>query len=368
MSRSFKVVILLVLTLFSGIPIAKAQLLQDKAVMDLVKEDVDYIYGLRISEAREVYGKIVKAYPGHPIIYLLKGLITYWENYPMLSTSPAHTSFEADMKECIRISETKEKSGHEAEYLLANLCARGMLISFYDDNGLVMDVTRLTMSTYKYLRRAFDYNSTCTDLYYFTGTYNYYREAYPKFYPVYRSLAFLFPHGNMETGLKQLKSSSDSSVVLRPESTFLLTWIYLSFENNYSESLNYARKLFDKYPGNAIYFETMIRDQLLLKNYNEAEKLLNAAPKFDNKFFVGELIILKGILQEKKYSDNKLAAQFYNEGISDLSSFGKYGNEYTAYAYFGLSRTSDNTGDRHSHKSYRKKALKLADFKKIDFD
>ena len=367
MSQKFKILIILVLTLFPGASAVKAQLLQDKAVMDLVKTDVDYMYNLQFKDAWEVYEKIVKAYPAHPIGYLLKGMIIYWENYPLLNNSPAHVSFEEDMKQTIRLSDAHNKREYEAEYLLANLCARGMLLSFYDDNGLVMDATSLTLGTYKYLRRAFDFNSTCADLYYFTGTYNYYRETYPKFYPAYKSLTFLFPHGDVENGLKQLKKCSESSVVLRAESSYLLSWIYLSFENNYPESLNYAKELFEKYPRNPVFLETIVRDHLLMKNYDEAEKLLAAAPDSANKFFLGEMIVLKGILQEKKYHNNKLAIQFYNKGISDLSAYGKYGNSYTAYAYFGLSRINDE-GDRHSHKFYRKKAMKLADFKKINFD
>lgn len=367
MFQRFKILILFLL-IFRGASVAEAQLLQDKAVMDLVKTDVDYMYNMQFKEAWEVYEKIVKAYPSHPIGYLLKGMITYWENYPLMNNSPAHASFEEDMKHSIKLSEAHNKHESEAEYLLADLSARGMLLSFYDDNGLVMDVTSLTMGTYKYLRRAFDYNSACNDLYYFTGTYNYYRETYPKFYPVYKSLAFLFPHGNVEKGLNQLKTCSESSGVLRAESAYLLSWIYLSFENNYPESLKYAKELFEKYPGNPVFLETVVRDQLLMKNYDEAEGLLAAAPDSVNKFFNGEMTVLRGILQEKKYHNNKLAIQYYNKGLKDLSVYGKYGNSYTAYAYFGLSRIIDDAGDRHSRKSYRKKALKIADFKKINFD
>jgi len=44
----------------------------------------------------------------------------------------------------------------------------------------------------------------------------------------------------MEIGLKELKSAAINSVVLRAESYFLLTWIYVNFENNYPEALVYS--------------------------------------------------------------------------------------------------------------------------------
>ena len=194
------------LLFLSSAPI-NAQLLKDTATLNLVKEDIDYIYNLQFNNAREVYTKIVRLYPGHPIVFLLRGIMTYWENYPMLHTNPSHVSFEEDMRECIRLSEMNDNPDHEAEYLLADLCARGMLLTFYSDNDLIMEVTPLMIGTYKHLRHAFDYTSASTDLYYFTGIYKYYREAYPKIYPVYKSLAFLFPTRKYGNRIKRIAES-----------------------------------------------------------------------------------------------------------------------------------------------------------------
>jgi len=346
-----------------------AQLLQDTAALHLVKEDIDYIYNMQFTSAREVYTKITSLYPGHPIVYLLRGIMTYWENYPMLHTSPSHDSFEEDMRQCIKLSEANNNKVYEAEYLLADLCARGMLLTFYDDNDLIMEVIPITTSTYKHLRRAFDFTQMSADLNYFTGIYNYYREAYPKIYPVYKSLALLFPHGDLEKGLKELQRAAVNSIVLRAESCFSLSWIYMNYENKLQESLFYCKTLTEMYPENDLCLSMYARNLLLMKKYNEAEKLIPALPeKQGNKFFQAQFIILKGIIQEKKYHNNNLAQQYYNNGISDISLFGKYGNEYAAYAYFGLSRISDDNGGKHTRKIYRKEAMKLADFKKINFD
>lgn len=84
-----------------------------------------------------------------------------------------------------------------------------------------------------------------------------------------------------------------------------------------------------------------------MKQYDEAEKLILASYEEEgNKYFQAQLMILKGILQEKKYHDNKMAQQYYAKGISDISLFGKYGNEFAAYAYFGLSRISESNNEK----------------------
>lgn len=348
---------------------AAAQLLRDTATLELVKKDIDCIYNQQFNDAREIYTRIVALYPEHSVVYLLKGLITYWENFPLLSTSPAKESFEEDLRRCISISENNNNPDWEAEYLLANLCARGMLLLFYCDNHLVMDVIPLTSSTYKYLMRSFDYTGVCTDLYYFTGVYNYYRDAYPRVYPVYKPLALLFPPGDMQKGLYELKRAGLFSVVMRAESYYLLTLIYVDFENNYYEGLNYSKSLHDHYPGNMQYLANYIRNLLLLKNYDEAGKLIDSIPDTaGNRYFQAQITILKAILQEKKFHDYRVALLYYNKGINDISFFGDYGNGYAAYAYFGLSRISDAQGEKHQGKIYRKEALRRADFEKIDFE
>jgi hypothetical protein len=357
------------LLLYLSTNTTEAQLLQDTSTLNLVKKDIDYIYNLQFREARELYSKIVTAYPEHPVVYLLRGMITYWENYPLLNTSPARTSFEDDLRQCIRIAEKNDKPDYVAEYLLSNLSARGFLLMFYSDNKLVMEVIPLATSSYKYLRRSFDFTSVCTDLYYFTGVYNYYIEAYPKAYPVYKPLTLMFPSGDMQLGLKQLNIAAVGSVALRAEASYILIYLYENFENNYFLSCNYSRALHEHYPSNLRFITVFLKNLLFLKRYDEADNLIESfGAEPANIFFQAQLSIFKGILQEKKYHDNKAALQYYNKGIHDISLFGEYGNEYAAYGYFGLSRISEANGEKHTSQLYRKEALRLAEFKKVNFD
>ena len=60
--------------------------------------DIDYIYNLQFDKAREVYSGIVTLYPYHPKVFLLKGIITYWEDYPMHHTDLSHILFEEVIK------------------------------------------------------------------------------------------------------------------------------------------------------------------------------------------------------------------------------------------------------------------------------
>jgi tetratricopeptide (TPR) repeat protein len=296
-------------------------------------------------------------------------MITYWENYPLITTSAERESFEEEMNKCISECAKNKSPADEAEILLVNLCARGLLLLYYTDNYLSFEVFPLATSTYQCIRRSFDFTSHYSDFYFFTGVYNYYREAYPDAHPVYKTLAFLFPRGSKSKGLEDLQTVAKSSIILKAEAYSFLTLIFLSFENNYEQATFYSKSLHVIYPGNPEYLGSYIKNLLLIKQYNEAEKeIISSLPNLKNPFYQAQVTIFRGILQEKKYHDYNQAQQLYQKGIKDISIFRSYGNEYAAYAYFGLSRISKFNGDIDNMERYRKLALKLADFKNIDFN
>ena len=349
--------------------ITNAQILNDSISLSLVKESIDNIYNLKFKEADINFSILKKAYPGHPVIYLLEGLKTYWENYPLSPSSPACISFENDLQQCIKLSEGRNKQADEAELLLANLSARGMLLLFYAENDLTMEVIPLAASTYPYIRRSFDYTSDFTDFFFFTGLYNYTRAAYPEAYPVYKAVAFLFPKGDKQKGLRELQLVANNSILFKAESSLFLSGVSLSIENNYEEACFYSKILHELYPANLQYLGIYLKNLLLIKRYDEAEKLMKSyGADVSNFFFRAQFAIFNGILQEKKYYNDKISEQYYIKGVHDISLFGYFGNEYAAYGYFGLSRISGRAGDINYKKTYLRKAVELTDFKKINFD
>jgi len=361
--------ILLVLVLCLSTSSLNSQFLKDSTSLNLIKEGIDNVYNFQFDKADKVSEELGKLYPGQPVVYLFKGMVTYWENYPLITTSSARASFEEYMRKCIELSDKNKNSSAEVEILLVNLCARGLLLLYYTDNYLSLDVFPLATSTYQYIRRSFDFTAYYSDFYFFTGVYNYYREAYPEAYPIYKPLALLFPKGSKVKGLEELQIVSKNSIILKAEAFSFLSAIFLTFENNFQQATYFSKSLHTLYPDNPEYLGAYIKNLLLIKRYDEAEmEMLSSNTSQSNSFFRAQMLIFNGILQEKKYHDIKKAQQFYSKGIDDITIFGSYGNEYAAYAYFGLSRISEINGNKDYKKMYRKLALQLADFKKVDFD
>lgn len=361
----------LALTILSDSAPMQAQILLDSTAIGIITRGMHDNYNIEFEEAGKAYDALSKLYPGHPVLHLFNGMKIYWENFPMLPSSTPRNTFEKEMRKCIELSDIDNcpTPEYEAEYLLSNICARGLLLLFYSDNDLSGEVIPLVTSSYRPLMRCFNFVSVCPDFYYFTGIYNYYREAYPIVYPVYKAVAFMFPSGDMEKGLQQLDNSSKHSMALRAEAISILSWIKMNFETNFSEALPYSKRLVVQYPSNPLYKVYYIKNLLLLKRYDEAEMIIMAKGKAEaNQFYRAALNIFSGIIQEKKYNNNDLAVNLYQKGINELSVFGAYGNEYAAYAYFGLSRIGKESADNHERRMNHRKAMDLVDFKKIKFD
>jgi hypothetical protein len=347
----------------------QGQILKDSASLNLLKSGIDDIYGFRFDEARNISERLSRIYPEHPVINLYKGMLTYWENHPLLPYTPSSVLYENYLTSCIKQCEEARNPEDYAEYLLANLGARGMLLSYYAENNLTDKVNPLIMSTYRHVRECFNYVSVYSDFYFFTGLYNYYREAYPEAHPIYKVLAFLFPKGDREKGLREMQNAGAHSIMLKAESYSFLSYIFMSFENNYQLSLAYTRALYELYPDNLTYLAEYIKNLLLIKKYDEAESVIDSLNgENSNHYFQAQITVFNGILQEKKYNNYEEARRLYYKGISDMSDFGYFGNDCSSYAYFGLSRISGIKNDRQSRKTYRKMALGMTSYKNVNFD
>jgi len=366
--KYFLIAVLLIISPVKGE--LNSQILGDSIAISLIKSGVDNIYELRFDSALTIYEDLCRMYKDHPVTYLYHGLMVYWQNYPLLPSSSSREVYEEDLRKCIHLCEKKPYSEeHEAEALFANLCARGLLLLFYSDNKMSVNVIPLATGTYKYIMRAFDFNTIYSDLYYFTGLYSYYREEYPLIHPVYKPVAALFPPGDMAKGLKELNICGNTSIILRAEARSILSWIYTFYEKDCSVASGYTASLCSSFPSN-LYFKSLhIKNLFLLKKYDEVETLLDLSEtESQNRYYRAQVKVFSGIIQEKKYRNNTSARELYQAGLNELAEFTEFGQEYSAYACFGLSRIFEASGNRAEGRKYHRKAMDMADFKEINFD
>ncbi len=348
----------------------KGQILDDQEMLQKIKQGVDYIYNFEFRKAEEVYSLINDKYPNHPVPLMFKGMLLYWKYYPIVADSPARDDFEQTLLRCVEMSESYlKKNDEDAESLLAGVGAVGMLLLFYADNGLTRNVISLAPESYKFVMKSFNFTNVYNDFYFITGLYNYYREAYPDAHPVYKPVVIFFPRGDKHIGKKQLQFAADSSIFLKAESSNFLSWIYLNFENNIDSAFIYSKKLINRYSKNVCYNVGYTRNLLLVKQYILAKHFIDSLEDVaNNKFIQAQLYILKGVLFEKKYHDDKKSRYYYQLGLQKISPYNDFGYEYASYAYFGLSRIYERKGESKKKRQYSKLAREYAAYEHINFD
>jgi hypothetical protein len=318
--------------------ISYSQLLQDTSAVNLIRKGIDRIYSQEFNDAERILTEINTKYPEHPATYLYKAIIIYYQNYPLIPLDPSFKGFEFQLRTSIRICEAQSGWLDDPEKLLIDFCSRGLLMLCYSENGMSSEVIPMALTSYKCVRKSFQYKTTYPDFCYFTGLYNYYREAYPGRHPVYKAIALLFPHGDKENGLKDLKYAAENSIVLMAEAYSIISWIYTYYENNYSEALKYSETISEKYPSNLLFRGEYLKNLLLLKNYDDAEKIIQSSEAVQHAYFQGQMAYFKGVIQENKYHNYELAGKHYHESLLLMKQFGARGKEFSDYASNELKR------------------------------
>ena len=101
----------------------------------------------------------------------------------------------------------------------------------------------------------------------------------------------LFPKGDKVKGLMELRKAAENSIFLKAEASTFLSGINLSFENNFEKAYIYSRNLHESYPANLEYTGMHLRNLVLTKRYEEAEKLIEASGSDNtNSFLSGTTI------------------------------------------------------------------------------
>ncbi len=315
-----------------------AQLFSDSTAINLVRKGISNIYNREYTKAEDVLNEINARYPGHPATYLYKAILIYYKEYPLIPLNSEFKGFENQLRASMRLCEATNGWLNDPEKLLIDFCSRGLLMLCYTENGMSNEVIPIALTSYKCVRKSFQYKSVYPDFCFFTGLYNYYREAYPEHHPVYRPIAMLFPHGDRATGLKDLQNAAENAIVLKAEAYSILSWIYIEYEKKYPIALEYSRTITGEYPANLLFRGEYLKNLLLLKEYDEAENIIGKSDREQHAYFQGQLAYFKGIIQEKKYRNYELAAKYFQDCSTAMKPFGTRGKEYTDYSAGGLKR------------------------------
>ena len=363
--------ILFILFLFQTISLsAQESILSDSLFMIHLKTEVDSIYNFQFENTEKTYVELEEKYPDHAFTQLFYALMLYWKYFPIVPESTYHDQYVQRIEKAIASAENSlDNDKNNSEAIFFNLMGRMLLMQYYADNGVSSKVIPHLGRAYKMVTAGFDLKKDMIDFNFTTGVYNYYSEAYPEAHPIYKPVAYFFPKGDIKLGLQQLEYNWQNGVFLDAESLFFLVYINLNFEKNYSATLKYLEHLNNSYPNNPLYISYRIQTLLITENYDLASDYNNELKKLDytNDFFLVVSNIYEAIILEKQKHNYPKATKMYAKAVNDLQKYGDFGNQYSSFAFYGLSRIYFEK-DKKKAKEYRKIANELSVYHHINFD
>ena len=336
--------------------------LDDTDMLDEVKQGIEDIYHFDFDSSDYVLHRLKLAYPGHPVTPFFEGMIYYWKYQPLVPEQEGSREFETSMQQSWELAEQRLKiDPDDIEGVFFNLMARAFVVMFYADNGHPRGAIPHILTVYHEIIKGYDLKASLIEFYFPVGLYQYYREAWPEAYPVYRPVTMFFKKGSKREGLELLHYAAENTFFMKVEAGMFLSLIYLNFEYNTDSAVSVCGKLYHDYPENPFIAGRYAEILMIDKQYETARPLFDILSGM-NDFAGMRATVYKGIYEEKVNKDFTRAASYYHSGLKMAEAFGAYANYTRAYAYIGLSRHYKREGDEKLSRHYYRKARESTGF------
>lgn len=261
-----------------GVPALYAQLLENPDLEEATREIVANIYNFQHRKADMDLYDLSLQYPEDPIVPFLEALNLYWQ----VNISRGHHALiqKIDPKlgevharnEAFKDQAAYQRSYHFVAFLAYGLEAR---LRYFEESDL--RAANAARKIFPHLRAALNLADNSPELSLIAGLYHYYAVVYPRDRAYLRAFASLFPDGDVDQGLAELRYAASIENLGRPQALYYLTDIYLNEFEQPANALATARRLVNLYPRNtwfeADYIQTLIASRRFAEAKSRAEEV-----------------------------------------------------------------------------------------------
>jgi hypothetical protein len=176
---------------------------------------------------------------------------------------------------------------------------------------------------------------------------------------------FLFMSGNKATGFKDLDYAWKNAEFCKIECGYHLSNIYIKYEGTPLLAYEYIKELHERYPAN-LYYASRYAEVLLAKeDYKGAEKIAHSLYKSSNTYFTAVACVIYGLIYENFFKVPSTSSTFYLKSIQLFKKAENPGCDFLSFAYAGLGRYYDTSGNKIKATEYYEKCREIAAYKTI---
>lgn len=253
-------------------PEQKYLLMDRKLQLDATKA-VNAMYNFKFDVAEKEFQWMRYKYPSHPLPTFLLGLKEWWKIQPNIEDEQYDERFLAYMDTSINLAEAlkrKDKQNVEAAFFLA--AAHGFKGRLYSERSSWSKAAFSGKSALANLELTKQNDTLSPEFLFGVALFNYYSVWIPANYKFLRPVMALFPKGDKEKGMKQLKEVAFNAFYTRTEAQLYLARIYANEEDQPAKALPLAEYLATTFPDNPYFQRIYARMCYTLGKTAEVEK------------------------------------------------------------------------------------------------
>jgi len=344
-------------------------LLTDMQIQIEATQALNDMYNFKFKEARRQFIWLKQKYKWHPLPYFLLGLNEWWKILPNTKDTQYDEVFLAYMDTVIWISEKLyEKPAHKVEAAFFLSAAHGFKGRLYSDEDR-KNWSKATFSgktALKYLEDSKGRHDLSPELLFGDALYNYFAVWIPENYAILKPIMLMFPDGDKELGLKQLREVSFNAFYTRTEAMVWLMRILHSYENDPKGAFYIGEYLYKTYPDNPYFHryyarllyssgrfgETMKVSEEILHRIDSGMLGYEATSGRYAAFYMGHIYQMRKDLEKARES--------YHRAVLFAESIGAIETGYYLYSLFNLGKIYEEEGEEDLARDYYKKVRKYS--------
>lgn len=340
-------------------------LLENRYIQIEATQAINDLYNFEFDRSYRHFLYLKKQYGWHPLPYFMIGLNYWWRILPNVENKEWDEPFIAYMDSSIVLAERLREKYNKVEgafFLAAAYAFKGRL---YSDRNDYAKAAFAGKNSLKYLEECKGHEELSPELLFGDALFNYYAEWIPENYPLLKPLMLMFPDGDKQLGIQQLKTVARNAFYTRTEAQYYLMRIAYFEDGDYTTSIQLAEYLHETFPKNSYFhrfyarllYQTGKYDQALNESYSILNRIDSAFAGYETNagryasFFAGHINEIR--------RDYEKAKKYFNLSIEYSEYGGHTDMGYYYYSILHLGRIAEAEGDIDAAKDYFKQVRKL---------
>ena len=235
---------------------------------------IEHFYQTRWEKADELFDQLKHESPGDPRPHFFESMMPFWEYFFIHQQSDLADLFLERSESAVELSRQKLESNPDDTtmvLLLSGLHGYRSLVAAGEKKYRVAIQSGIT--GFNYTRQLLSIDSDRPDAQIGRGMFYYMVGSVPREVRWLTNAAGI--RGDIETGFYELEKAASSDNVIRYDAQMMLMYLHEK-EENYSEALEYAEKLAERFSENVIFhfkcgdlYEMMGNNEMAVKSYQK---------------------------------------------------------------------------------------------------